>query len=229
MNAALAPYRVLDDWGPARRAIFDARFLLDRDRHRALAVLERTTDPAERWKLHSRAHDVLDEMPSNEQLVAAHKAVTKAIETEPSARERKLMIGLMLDGFCISNSPTVDGYISILSYIPSDIPPDDFERSAAILKPPRWIPLPAIADTIKRMLLKWGADYGKPPPIAMLLEELTQSRASLARTRYQIAELGSARLALTKIVAATDDSSPPEEDWGDAAGGVPDAQPQTSD
>ena len=33
----------------------------------------------------------------------------------------------------------------------------------------------------------------------------------------------------TKIVAATDDSYPPEEDWGDAAGGVPDAQPQTSD
>jgi hypothetical protein len=33
----------------------------------------------------------------------------------------------------------------------------------------------------------------------------------------------------TKIVAATDDSYPPEEDWGDAGGGVPDAQPQTSD
>ena len=73
------------------------------------------------------------------------------------------------------------------------------------------------------------ADCGKPPPIAMLLEELTQSRASLARTRYQIAELGSDRLALTKIVAATDDSYPPKEDWGDAAGGLPDAQPQTSD
>jgi hypothetical protein len=211
MTAALAPYRVLDDWGPARCAVFEARGLLERENGK-LTVLERTTDPEQRWQLHLRAYGALEAMPPNDQLIAAHKAVRMAIQTEPTARERKLMVGLMLDGFAIKNDATIDGYISTVSYILADTPPDDVERSAASLKPPRWIPLPAIADAIKRMWLKYRADYGRPPPIPMLLEELTASRAELARTRNQIAEIGIARKALNEIAAATEDSYSPE-DW----------------
>jgi hypothetical protein len=57
-----------------------------------------------------------------------------------------------------------------------------------------------------------AAAGGEVAAIPMLLEELTQSRASLARTRNQIAEIGLARKVLTEIAAATEDACP-EEDW----------------
>ncbi len=211
MNLALAPYRLLDELGSARRIAFEVRDLVDLDQGE-LVALQKATDPAERWKLHCRAYGALEEMPQPEKIVGAFRNVSAAIATEPIAKEKKLLIGMLLNGLFVRSGEEADGYISTLSWMLAEVQPDDFERSA-FPKPPKWIPLPALADAISRIWKTRRDNYGRPPPIAEVLEECTKSRHNLALVRREIIKIGKTHNALREIVAATEDSYPPE-DWG---------------
>jgi hypothetical protein len=211
MNNALAPYHIIDEWKGLECLMWDVRNMLARESATGELRVLKTKDQAKRFQLHCRTHEILDELPTNDLLLAKFQAVTTAIMTEPKPQERKYLLGAMLDVLGIPASDSIGNYINGLSWMLADVQPDDNERRS--YKPPRWIPLPAIADAVNRI---WETcrdnHYGRPPLPAYVLEECIRSRCNLAHVRYRIAEIGRARQGLQKIIAATDDSYPPDDE-----------------
>jgi hypothetical protein len=61
-------------------------------------------------------------LPPPDPVAAARKTITRAIETTPTAKKRKLLIGLMLNDLGVRASDDTDGHHSSGGRYPSDGP-----------------------------------------------------------------------------------------------------------
>src|SRR5229473_1333149 len=217
MNTALAPFRLHNEWSKPIGIAWNAYDLVARDRDGELVALKHAADQPQRWQLHCRAYSLLEELPTQDQIVAAYEALRVAIMTEPTVKQKQLLLGLLLDGCSIKAGPDIDKYIQLLTWMLGDCPPSEAERRGHPA-PPRWIPLAAIAKAIKHVLATRRNDDGRPVPIAEFLDECCNNRRKLISARSDIRQVGLTHQRLTEIVKATEDSYP-DDDWLD--GGKP--------
>src|SRR5437868_4196039 len=76
MDAALAPLRMRLQWiTPYRVACNAENRLAQRDEHGKLTALERAKTRDERFQLHCKANEVLEELPPRHEIVDAFKTV----------------------------------------------------------------------------------------------------------------------------------------------------------
>jgi hypothetical protein len=185
--------------------------LVERNSNGELVALKQATERAERFQLHCRAYEVLDELPPKDEFVAAYKVVDEAINIKPAPKQYQLLAGIMLDGLAIKAGDDTDGFIQALSWCLVDAEPDAYERSSGPTPPP-WIPIPALAAAVQELWRTHRGNFGRPPAIPEIIELCTRYRQDLVRLRSDILNLGRAQHRLGEIVKATDDSYP-EEDW----------------
>ncbi len=132
MNTALAPFRLHNEWSKPIGIAWNAYDLVARDRDGELVALKHAADQPQRWQLHCRAYSLLEELPTQDQIVAAYEALRVAIMTEPTVKQKQLLLGLLLDGCSIKAGPDIDKYIQLLTWMLGDCPPSGNNRRKLI-------------------------------------------------------------------------------------------------
>jgi hypothetical protein len=209
MEQALQPFRIAKDLSDAMYRASAERDLVARSPEGRLIALD-TTDPAARWQLYCRAQDALDELPPLASIKEAYHTVNNSIITAPTEKQKIALIGVMLGGCGIRSTPDVDSYISALSWMLDDCP---INRDIELyLGRKRWMPLPAIAATVRKVWTNRREDYGRPIPIAEFIDECGRHSSLLLYERSRIETFGRTHCSLSAIVKATEDAEPPDDD-----------------
>ncbi len=217
MERALVPMRLADEWRQPIALTYKSEVasLVERDRDGALATLRRTTGRQARWQLNITAYSVREELPTRAKILHACQVVRRAITIEPACRQAQLMVGMMLDGCAIKAGDDTDGYISALTWMLRDCAPRPEERYGR--QPPRWMPVPAIANAIRDVWSTRRVDYGRPIAIAEFLDLCAKHRRRLTQLRADLHRVALTHRALSEIVEATDDAYSPSDgdEWLD--------------
>lgn len=207
MDQAMAPFRLGEEMEEAILIAYQARSLVQRDGDGDLIALKQAVDRPQRWALHCEAHGFIDELPQDDLITTAFNAVHGSITTtKPTFREYKMLAAVMLDGLGLKADDNTAAYVKSLAWLLSDCPPRQYEEQTHPRK--RWMPLPAVAAAIRQIWLTRSSDYGKPIPSCDVLDECGRHSNQLINLRGRIANLGSTRQRLVKIVQATEDSYP---------------------
>jgi hypothetical protein len=148
--------------------------------------------------------------PSSRHLKTVDCHKIKARITAPTEKQKIALIGVMLGGCGIRSTPDVDSYISALSWMLDDCP---INRDIELyLGRKRWMPLPAIAATVRKVWTNRREDYGRPIPIAEFIDECGRHSSLLLYERSRIETFGRMHCSLSAIVKATEDAEPPDDD-----------------
>jgi hypothetical protein len=202
MSAALAPYHALD--GISDKPIYQYRDLLEREDGELRVLKHLPAERAKRFSLHCRAYEAMECFPPHRELAPRYRCLKKAIETKPSSKECKFMLGLLLDGLGIKAGGEVDGWISMAAIALADIDPDGTRKE--------WMPLAAIARTVRQVVMTHGETYGRPPPISTILQRCESNLCELIMMKREFDSIGLALIDFRKIIKATEDSYPAEGD-----------------
>jgi hypothetical protein len=221
LRHAVAPLRARKDWQAAIDAAYDASTVVRRDGAGELIVLKHPLTPEYSFGLGLEADEHLEKLPPNEIIQAALDQIEAALTVKPTIESYHLLIGVLLDGLCIKAGDDVDGYIDGLGYLLEDVAPSRVERG---FKPPRWIPIPALAAAVEELLRTYRATYGKPPPNPDVIDLCARFRIQLLQFQNLLITVWNTRQSLVEInngIAASDDDvvdddSEPvdDEDWG---------------
>jgi hypothetical protein len=211
LKSTLDLYGSARQFAEARCAIREVEDLLRRDRDGRLTITL-PADRAERFKLHCRAHEALDWIPSD-RLIQAHAEVKLALKTKPSVPERQWLVGQLLNIFGISAGDDRRAWVQHCAFELGNLhEPSDIDRNVRF---PPFIPSPAIVHMIRRIVMKpRGESYGRPPPIWEIVDMARESRVDLHDVLREISRIGRDWQALKSIVNATDDSYPPTDETG---------------
>ncbi len=208
-TAELYGFTLSTEFLAAKRAVDEVKDLLVREGD-SFRPVPLPIERADRFKLHCRAYDAIDQIPIRS-LADAKSEISRAIHTKPLMPERCWLMGTMLNILGIRAGDDTDGYIEALAFELGNFQPD---RSDWHLGLPTWVPSYAIAHGVRRICtLKRGENYGRPPPIWEVLEKCRESRVVLHRVLQEINQVGRSWKFLKKIVQATEDSYPPEDIW----------------
>jgi len=215
MIAATEPYRVaarlLRAFVAARKSLSfdddvedDPSELVRVDAKGRLLCLEKATTEALRWRLGYQATDALSCMPAYAELRAAFHAIQRDLDTEPPIETRVELVTMMLDAQHITAS---DAYIQHLSWRLGDCPPLKTEN----LKRWRpWFSLATSARAIDEVLTTMRPEYGRPVPIADVLNVAGRNSSKLISLYGEINKLAWTQHRLGLVVAATKDARPPD-------------------
>ncbi|WP_050420317.1 hypothetical protein [Bradyrhizobium tropiciagri] len=206
MTTALAPFKLMQNWRRIDLLNETVERRLTRIDDDGELIALRTTDKAKRWEMNCEAYNLQEAMPPMAEIVAAHKAVDRAIETLPTYRERKLLAGLMLDGLGIKPEEGTAAYAEALAWTLENVAPGQGEERAV-----EYIPAPAIAAAIDWLWRNYGETYGRPPPIHTVLEQCVRFREKLDDVRDRIFAYGQAHRRLGQIIEATDGDIPDDD------------------
>jgi hypothetical protein len=212
--AATEPYRVAAQLlrsfvaGRESRTSFDDEDELSElarvDAGGHLICLDKATTEASRWRLGYEAADALRGMPAHTELRAAFRAIRRDLDTEPPIETRVELVTMMLDAQHITAS---DAYIQHLSWRLGDCPPlktEKFKRWQP------WFSLATGARAIDEVLTTMRPEYGRPVPIADVLNVAGRNSSKLIGLYDEIHKLGWTRHRLGQVVAATKDARPPD-------------------
>ena len=223
LRQALAPFKMRDRWAEPIDLAYGACDLVRSNSRGELLSLKDTTE-RQRFFMACDADDILDRLPANEEISAALEQLGSALDVKPVERDYKILAGVLLDGLSIKSRD--DGFIPTLAYVLEDVEPDADEY-AARSKPPSWIPVPAFAAAVDHLLRTYRVEYGKPPPIADILNLCRRHRLRLCEIRNQIVMVWNTRQRLIEIGnasaedeqkfnddAETIETAPGDDDWG---------------
>jgi hypothetical protein len=195
LRQALAPFKMRDRWAQPIHLAYGACDLVRSSSSGELLALKGATE-LQRFEMACDADGILDRLPANEEISAALEQLGSALDVKPTERDYKILAGVLLDGLSIKSRD--DGFIPTLTYVLEDVEPDA-EEYAARYKPPSWVPVPAFAAAVDHLLRTHRVEYGKPPPIADIINLCRCHRLRLCEFRHQIVVVWNTRQRLTQI------------------------------
>jgi hypothetical protein len=208
MIAATEPYRaaaqLVSTFDEVVEVLSDSD-LLRVDDKKQLLCLQNTRTEAGRWRLGYRARDELSDLPACADVQAALHAIRRDLDTEPPIEHRVELVGMMLDVQGI----TADlSYIQYLAWKLGDCPQRKTETRKRS-KP--WFSLVTISRTIDEVLTTLRPEYGRPVPVAEVLDIAGRNASDLIGVHHSIINLNNTIVRLHRIVDATRDAKPPDK------------------
>jgi hypothetical protein len=195
----------LDEWFGGGEKLRDLTEVRDRN----YVALKLAKTKKQRFEVHLQALDLLELIPKRAVLAAAFQSVKKAMAAKPTAKERALLVGKMLDVLCINSDTSMD-YAATLVWKLSDCPKQETET--LFHRRESWLPIPVIGATINHIWDTYRVEYGKPPSLPDVLEECGRQSDRLIQLYDDLDKLGRTHHHLTRIHKATEDSWPDEDD-----------------
>jgi hypothetical protein len=156
------------------------------------------------WRLNFRAKDDLRDLPALPDVQAALRAIRLDLDTEPPLESRVELIGGLLDVQGIS--PDLK-YIQVLAWKLGDCPPRKTETNERN-KP--YFSIATIARTIDEVWTTLRPEYGRPVPIADVLDIAGRNASEMIGLRNSTTRLNNTVVRLQRIVQATRNAKPPE-------------------
>jgi hypothetical protein len=213
MDTALAPYQLMVEWNKhywlTRR--LEVERLTNRNDDGRYIALENAKTSEERFRVHCDAYDVRDELPALQQTLAVLKTIDRTVTTKPTYLERKLLIGMMLDGCGLKADEGTAAYVEAVAWTLGACEPRSTEKHNYSWERKAWMPLPAVAAAVKQVWLTQRDNYGRPIPIADFLDECGKQTVKLLDIRGYVVAVARTTRHLTKLIDATEDSYPPDE------------------
>jgi hypothetical protein len=209
MDTALAPFNLRDRWSEAIEAARKATPFVAVDDDDELVALGDNVDwPSSR----ARAVEIQQKLPPLTEITAACKAVDKTLRVKPVPEEYQILASKMLDVLGIRGGDDTDAYTEALAWTLADVWPSSSRDCEYGL--PKWIPIPALAKAIKRVLEdrdSWEHFGGtKRPPIPDIVDRCKDYRHDLACVLAQLEMLGRTQERLGQIIQTVDQY---EADW----------------
>jgi hypothetical protein len=212
LRVATAPLRLRDTWqAHVQRAAYKSGGLVRTDRDGQLVALK-DSDKRDRFLLAVDADEHLDAMPERAEIGAVLDQLDKEIDTKPPLEEYQLLVGVLLDGLAIKAGDDCDGFQDALSYCLEYVEPGRDERR---YKTPKHIPIAALAGAVEELLRTFRATYGRPPPIADVVDLSRKHRLRLCAFRDDMIGLWNTRQHLIQIsnASSADEDEPAEGAW----------------
>ena len=103
------------------------------------------------------------------------------MRVKPTSGEYQLLISKMLDVLSIKGCDGIDAYVETVAWTLGDVWRANWESDDI----PEWVPIPALAKTIKRIWedrASWD-NFGKPPPLPDIVDRSRNYRRDLAMVR----------------------------------------------
>jgi len=203
MDTALAPFNLRDRWSEAIEAARKATPFVAVDDDDELVALGDNVDwPSSR----ARAVEIQQKLPPLTEITAACKAVDKTLRVKPVPEEYQILASKMLDVLGIRGGDDTDAYTEALAWTLADVWPSSSRDCEYGL--PKWIPIPALAKAIKRVLEdrdSWEHFGGtKRPPIPDIVDRCKDYRHDLACVLAQLEMLGRTQERLGQIIQTVD-------------------------
>jgi hypothetical protein len=209
MDTALAPFTFSDQWCRSDAAREAAKFI-DTDKDGELVALR---DDADWMASRTRAVEIQRQLPPPAEIEAARKAVDQAVNIKPASGEYQLLTSKMLDVLGIKGGDNTDAYVEAMAWTLVEAWPNNADRDDT----PKWIPFPAFAKAVKRVLADrdaWNHFGGtKRPPIPDIVEYCRDYRRELVWLRDSITALAYTQRQLGLIIQTV--NSYEEDGWGD--------------
>ncbi len=168
-------------------------------------------DPVDLWRYADQAASYLQRLPALADVEAVRHVLRTDIETEPSIVIRCDLVCAMLDGGCVTATPT---YIETLVWKLGNSPRRQTEKH------PRsrcWFPMAAIAATVDDVLTNIRPQHGRPVSIAEVLDIAGRHASELIRIEAALETMSKTIPLLGRITQAVADvPRPPRRqrpDW----------------
>lgn len=162
---------------------------------------------AVRWFSGDQARRELERLPVLEDVVAAHHAIRRDLETEPPIEHRVDLVCMMLD---VQQLKPTDAYIQVLAWKLGDCPE---QRGTEVhRRAKKWFSMVTITRAIEDVLMTIRPEYGRPVPISDVLDVAGRHASRMIWLDRSIVNLRNIIRRLNQIVEATKDARPPDDD-----------------
>jgi hypothetical protein len=208
MTEALQVFRLCQDLEEAFSIAGEADELIEVV-NRKFVALERAKTKEARFSVHCEAYDFNERLPPDQVVISAYQSVARALAAKPSEEERAQLVGEALDVWMINPDAAAE-YGERLIYKLVECPKQPKERLFHRRK--QWFAVPVIAGAFDHLLDTYRPTYGKPPSIPDVLEECGRQSDRLIDLHDQIVSLGRTKALLGKIIKATEDSYPDDDE-----------------
>jgi hypothetical protein len=151
--------------------------------------------------IHERASDALEQIPL-QQLQQARAVIQATLnDNKPSVPERKWAIGKMIDVLGIAAGDDRSAYSEAAAFELGNL---EWSHIDANLGLPDWIALPCIMHAARKLTMRTRETYGRPPPLAELVEECRESRVHLMHVLDDLEQCEREAMKLQRIADATE-------------------------